>query len=176
MDYLCPEILKKEAYNQKIDVWCLGILLYEIYFGFTPFYSKEPKEKLANILAMHLQFPKNNPCSEDMKDLIQKLLQENPKARPEVSEIFEHKWMQKFYPIYNIDINNLNLTNSSTNNNESNMNLNDDITESLILRDSHLTVEYLQKNGLDNILEMHLKSMPNQTFQSLGLFLVLIFN
>ena len=154
MDYLCPEILKKETYDNKIDIWCLGILLYEICFGFTPFYAKEPKEKLQNILQMKLKFPKNFECSEELKEFIHLLLQENPKNRPEISELFEHKWMQKYYRAYNIDIDKMNFTNSSINDKENFANI---IEESLVLRDSCMTVDYLQKNGLENIIEFNLK-------------------
>ena len=36
-EYMAPEILKEKPYNQGIDIWSLGILLYELLHGFSPF-------------------------------------------------------------------------------------------------------------------------------------------
>lgn len=165
MDYLCPEILKKEAYDQKVDVWCLGVLLYEICVGSTPFYAKEPKEKLQNILQMNIKFPKD--LSEDFRDLVISILKENPKRRPDVSEIFEHRWMKKFYKIYSIDENNLDLSLSPLTQGNRIAELNEDCKKSLILRESCLTNEYLEKYELGALIETkpqkHSES-PNSLF------------
>ena len=39
--YMAPEIVKEEAYNLGIDVWSLGILLYELTHGYAPFRAEE---------------------------------------------------------------------------------------------------------------------------------------
>ena len=36
-EYMPPEVLKKNAQNEKVDIWCLGIMLYEMLHGKTPF-------------------------------------------------------------------------------------------------------------------------------------------
>jgi serine/threonine protein kinase len=36
-EYLCPEIITKQGHNHKVDVWCLGVLMYELLSGKTPF-------------------------------------------------------------------------------------------------------------------------------------------
>lgn len=132
----------------------MGILLYELCYGVPPFYSKDPKNRVQNILSMNIRFPKEIPASEDFKHLIRFILQENPLKRPETSEILEHAWMKSFYNIYNIDIENLNLNNSTKLTNESTGEINqEDSKASLILRDSFITLEYLKKNGLENLIE-----------------------
>ena len=158
MDYLCPEILKKEAYDQKVDVWCLGILLYELCVGAPPFYAKDPKEKLQNILKMKIKFPKD--CTEDFKDFVLFILKENPKFRPEVGEIFEHKWMKKYYQMFNIDVNNLDESNSSMSDAKGTSMMKEEISQSqsLVLRESCMTFEFLQKNGLEGLIEMKQKT------------------
>jgi len=171
MDYLCPEILKKEAYDQKVDIWCLGVLLYEICVGSTPYYAKDPKEKLKNILQNNVKFPKD--CSEDFKDLVLLILKENPKYRPEISEILEHKWMKKFYPVYNIDINNLDISNSLINDGKRTSMFKEEPNESLVLRDSYMSFDYLQKNGLENLIEM--KQQPSLALISLFNFNKLVY-
>lgn len=44
MDYISPEILKKEGYDFKTDIWSLGILIYELCAGYSPFNSETKSE------------------------------------------------------------------------------------------------------------------------------------
>jgi serine/threonine protein kinase len=39
-EYIAPEVLQNVGYNQSVDWWSLGILVYEMLFGLPPFYSK----------------------------------------------------------------------------------------------------------------------------------------
>src|SRR3990167_7279480 len=45
-EYLCPEMITKQGHDQKVDVWCLGILMYELLSGKTPFVSEVHSEKM----------------------------------------------------------------------------------------------------------------------------------
>ncbi len=36
-EYMAPEMILKEGHDELVDVWCIGILLYELIFGKTPF-------------------------------------------------------------------------------------------------------------------------------------------
>lgn len=36
-DYMAPEIMQNKPYNEKVDVWALGVLLYELTQGYPPF-------------------------------------------------------------------------------------------------------------------------------------------
>ena len=53
-EYLPPEVIKcsrsPAPYNHTVDMWCLGLLIYELYIGKTPFYDLKPKELTINIL------------------------------------------------------------------------------------------------------------------------------
>jgi aurora kinase len=52
-DYAAPEILEGEEYDMSVDLWCLGILTYEILVGKAPFYHisrKETMKKIMNVL------------------------------------------------------------------------------------------------------------------------------
>lgn len=40
-EYMSPEVAAKENYNENVDVWSLGILLYELLHGYTPFYDND---------------------------------------------------------------------------------------------------------------------------------------
>lgn len=41
---MCPEVLKGEEYNEKADVWALGIITYELTFGRVPFAILNPND------------------------------------------------------------------------------------------------------------------------------------
>lgn len=166
IDYLCPEILKKESYDNKIDIWCLGVLLYELCAGYPPFYAKDPKEKVQNILNMKWEFPKNISFSPELKNLINLLLQEQPKNRPEISEIFEHSWMLMHYSLYNMDKEEaLYLSfNRLFNKNNDLCSISNDQNESLYLKESILTSEYLKINGIEDLLHLNLKNIKQNSF------------
>ena len=84
---MAPEILNGSKYCNKVDVWSLGVLLYEILQGSTPFKGKSQIEKLGNVNKEQIVFTFS--ISQAAKNLIHRLLSKNPKNRPNVSEIFE---------------------------------------------------------------------------------------
>lgn len=49
-EYLAPEVLRKQPYDNTVDWWCLGSVLYEMLFGLPPFYSRDTHEMYDNIL------------------------------------------------------------------------------------------------------------------------------
>uniref|UniRef100_A0A8C1FCD8 Serum/glucocorticoid regulated kinase family member 3 n=2 Tax=Cyprinus carpio TaxID=7962 RepID=A0A8C1FCD8_CYPCA len=48
--YLAPEVLRKQPYDNTVDWWCLGSVLYEMLYGLPPFYSRDTHEMYDNIL------------------------------------------------------------------------------------------------------------------------------
>jgi serine/threonine protein kinase len=40
-EYVAPEIIYQKGHGKAVDVWCLGVLLYEMIYGLPPFYNKE---------------------------------------------------------------------------------------------------------------------------------------
>lgn len=50
LDYVCPEILEGESYNNFVDVWAIGVLAYELLVGKAPFYNVSRKETMRNIM------------------------------------------------------------------------------------------------------------------------------
>lgn len=57
--YMSPQILAKERFSSKCDIWSLGVTIYEILYGQTPFSAKNPKELLEKIRNEPLTFPEN---------------------------------------------------------------------------------------------------------------------
>ena len=72
--YMAPEIMKKNKYTIKSDLWSLGIIIYEMLYGVVPYKGKNIVELNKNIDKHKLDF-KNNTISYDCKFLIIKLLE-----------------------------------------------------------------------------------------------------
>ena len=104
-EYLAPEMLMEKGHNEKLDVWTLGILLYEMLVGVPPFTPKivEGKNKAdveeelkANILVacahqnVRVQFPAY--LSADSVDLLKKLLVRKPGDRLSCHDALRHRF------------------------------------------------------------------------------------
>ena len=63
--YMAPEILKEEIYTLKADIWSLGVVLFEMLFGYCPFESSSISQLINVIKDTELKIPKEtNPISE----------------------------------------------------------------------------------------------------------------
>ena len=99
-EYLAPEMVKHEGHNFAVDWWALGILIYEMVIGVTPFYSRERKLLLAKIKTAKVVFPDKTKYkidySEDLVDIVQKLLNKDRTQRlgtnGDAAEILSHPW------------------------------------------------------------------------------------
>ena len=105
MDYLAPEIVNQSNQNEKIDIWCLGVLLYELVSGVVPFPAKNLQDKMLVLKNLRLVFEGKMELTQELKNLISLLLKKNPEERPNICEIFAHKWMTFYAKKLDIDIN-----------------------------------------------------------------------
>uniref|UniRef100_A0A126X039 non-specific serine/threonine protein kinase n=1 Tax=Trebouxia arboricola TaxID=53268 RepID=A0A126X039_9CHLO len=80
-EYLAPEIINGEGHSSAVDWWSLGILMYELVYGFTPFRGSKRDSTFDNILKRPLKFPAEPSTSADCQDLISKLLIRDPAKR-----------------------------------------------------------------------------------------------
>ena len=65
-EYLAIEMVQKQKYDSKLDLWCLGILIYEMFFKESPFKSENKEQTIEKIKNLHLNFNINNRLiSED---------------------------------------------------------------------------------------------------------------
>ena len=72
---LAPEIIEEKEYDEAVDVWCLGILMYEMLYGFPPFHSKKKEETFEKIRNQKLIFHDDvRSLSSEAKDLLQKVI------------------------------------------------------------------------------------------------------
>nr|AML77252.1 putative LOV domain-containing protein [Berberidopsis beckleri] len=80
-EYIAPEIITGAGHSSAIDWWALGILLYEMLYGRTPFRGKNRQKTFANILHKDLTFPSSIPVSLAARQLIHALLNRDPASR-----------------------------------------------------------------------------------------------
>lgn len=72
-DYLAPEVVSSKGYNKSVDWWSLGILIFEMLCGFTPFWdSGSPLKIYENILRGRVKYPPY--IHPDAQDLLGKLI------------------------------------------------------------------------------------------------------
>ena len=55
--YLSPEMIDRKGINEQADIYALGVMMYEMLYGETPFFSSDLDELFANIKKNQLAFP-----------------------------------------------------------------------------------------------------------------------
>lgn len=91
-EYLAPEMIKQKGHDKNLDIWNLGVLLFELLTGRPPFEGKDQQKLFESILKFQIKWPKG--FSPVAKDLVQKLLKTNPSERIQLDEITNHPWFQ----------------------------------------------------------------------------------
>ncbi|CAD5324958.1 unnamed protein product [Arabidopsis thaliana] len=62
-EYIAPEIISGAGHTSAVDWWALGILMYEMLYGYTPFRGKTRQKTFTNVLQKDLKFPASIPAS-----------------------------------------------------------------------------------------------------------------
>ncbi|KAH8836943.1 hypothetical protein MCOR07_006570 [Pyricularia oryzae] len=80
-EYLAPEVLLDEAgYTKMVDFWSLGVLVFEMCCGWSPFYAEDTQQMYKNIAFGKVRFPKDT-LSVEGRNFVKGLLNRNPKHR-----------------------------------------------------------------------------------------------
>ncbi|KAL2319347.1 hypothetical protein Fmac_028316 [Flemingia macrophylla] len=93
-DYVAPEIVSGKGHGFAVDWWSLGVVLYEMLYGTTPFKGANRKETFYRILAKE---PELTGEKTALRDLIGRMLEKDPERRIQVHEIKGHdffKWVK----------------------------------------------------------------------------------
>ena len=94
--YLPPEMVKGSSHDKTADIWCIGVLLFELITGSPPFPGNDLETVARNRIKLNISWPpKMDP---DAKDLVSKLLKLNGKDRLPLEQILTHKFFSKFFP------------------------------------------------------------------------------
>nr|CCA19686.1 auroralike protein kinase putative [Albugo laibachii Nc14] len=92
LDYLPPEMIENKPHDENVDIWTLGVLMYEFLVGAPPFEAAGNTETYKRIASVDLQFP--NHVSAPARDLLQKILQRDPQLRISLPNLLQHPWIQ----------------------------------------------------------------------------------
>ncbi|KAL7877444.1 hypothetical protein SRHO_G00040870 [Serrasalmus rhombeus] len=97
-NFVAPEVLKKQGYDAACDIWSLGILLYTMLAGFTPFANgpdDTPEEILARIGSGKYVLSGGNwdTVSDAAKDIVTKMLHVDPHQRLTAPLVLRHPWI-----------------------------------------------------------------------------------
>ncbi|KFD57986.1 kinase domain protein [Trichuris suis] len=98
VDYLPPEMVGGMQHDARVDIWSLGVLMYEMLTGKPPFYCSDQRETCTRILKCTFKIP--DEVSDEAKDLISKLLRLNPDERPSLEEVTKHPFILRHAPKY----------------------------------------------------------------------------
>mmetsp|Transcript_8117 Transcript_8117/g.10965 ORF Transcript_8117/g.10965 Transcript_8117/m.10965 type:complete len:444 (-) Transcript_8117:287-1618(-) len=98
--YMAPEVIK-QCYGAKADVWCAGMMMYQLLSNRLPFWTDirnhSLKQVWTDILQSEINFAGDpwSSVSNESKDLIRVLLTKNPQKRPSAGQLLEHDWFQE---------------------------------------------------------------------------------
>jgi len=93
--YMAPEVLKRN-YGQEIDIWSAGVILYILLCGVPPFWAETDEGIAHAIIRSRIDFEREPwpRVSDNAKDLVRKMLENDPYARLTAQQVLEHPWIQ----------------------------------------------------------------------------------
>lgn len=93
LDYLPPEMIENRPHDEHVDIWTLGILMFEFIVGTPPFEAESNTETYKRIATVDLQFPSH--VSAEARDLLAKILRKEPRQRIALAQLLEHPWIRR---------------------------------------------------------------------------------
>lgn len=92
--YVAPEVLKRQ-YGAEADIWSAGVILYILLSGVPPFWAENEQGIFDAVLRGHIDFSSDPwpSISSGAKELVKKMLRQDPKERLTAVEILNHPWV-----------------------------------------------------------------------------------
>ncbi|CAF0757500.1 unnamed protein product [Adineta steineri] len=110
-EYAAPEVLSRKKYDESCDIWSLGILLYTLLAGNTPFAldRNDSHELILARTAVKLSFtgPTWDRVTDNAKALVSAMLDVDPKKRPTALELCKHPWFINIESLPNAKLSNI---------------------------------------------------------------------
>ena len=108
--YAAPEMILGKKYNGiDVDIWSSGVVLFAMVCGYLPFEDDDNESIYRKVVIGKYDIPQR--ISKNCKDLIQKILEVNPKKRIKIDEIKNHPFLKDAYFKYNNDFKDIFLNN-----------------------------------------------------------------
>ena len=86
-------MIKKEGHDASVDIWDIGVLMFELLSGYSPFSGANQQDLFNNIKRHKINWPEDFPSYA--QNLISKILKQNPKERISLDNIIAHTWFEK---------------------------------------------------------------------------------
>lgn len=98
--FLPPELFKLHPYTEKGDVFSLGVILYCLVSGSSPFKGRTYKDVLDNNRKCSINYdhPIWGKISDECRYLIKRMVEIDPRKRYSCHDVMKSKWMNKHYP------------------------------------------------------------------------------
>eukprot|EP01064_Diplonema_japonicum_P010398 TRINITY_DN17650_c0_g1_i1.p1 TRINITY_DN17650_c0_g1~~TRINITY_DN17650_c0_g1_i1.p1 ORF type:complete len:1092 (+),score=233.50 TRINITY_DN17650_c0_g1_i1:37-3312(+) len=91
--YMAPELVQEQPYNHTADLWSLGCILYELFYGVPPFYTNNIYSLIHLIVKDPVKFPDQiSPC---FRSFLKGLLNKHPSSRLDWPHILEHEFVKE---------------------------------------------------------------------------------
>jgi Ca2+-binding EF-hand superfamily protein len=100
LSYVSPEVLQDIPYDQRTDLWSIGVVSYLLLSGVLPFDDENNNKEIARKTVYEKTpfYPSLwNDVSKEAIDFVDKLLQKDPNDRMNMDALFEHPWMKKYF-------------------------------------------------------------------------------
>lgn len=95
-NYIAPEILEgKSGHSFEVDIWSFGVLMFTMLVGKPPFETNDVRTTYRRIKMNAYNFPDHIPISSEARDLIEKVLVNDPSSRLTLAQIEEHEFFKK---------------------------------------------------------------------------------
>eukprot|EP00756_Hemistasia_phaeocysticola_P032098 Hpha_TRINITY_DN16393_c2_g3::TRINITY_DN16393_c2_g3_i1::g.60102::m.60102/K06228/FU; fused len=91
--YMAPELVQDKPYNHTADLWSLGCILYELFYGVPPFYTNNLYSLIHLIIKDPVKFP--NQISATFRSFLKGLLNKHPHARLDWPALLEHDFVKE---------------------------------------------------------------------------------
>ena len=94
--YLAPEIINNTGHDERVDIWCIGVLMFELLTGTAPFQGNDVQTVKYNISRLKIKWPQG--MDRDAVDLISKILKYNPYERISLENMLLHPFFTRYFP------------------------------------------------------------------------------
>ncbi|UJR21274.1 hypothetical protein I4U23_024367 [Adineta vaga] len=110
-EYAAPEVLSRKQYDESCDIWSLGVLLYTLLSGNTPFICNrnDSHEAILARTSVKLQFtgPTWDRVTDNAKTLVNSMLDVDSKKRPTALQLCKHPWFSNIDSLPNVKLSNI---------------------------------------------------------------------
>ncbi|PNX95177.1 serine/threonine protein kinase TIO-like protein, partial [Trifolium pratense] len=91
--YMAPELVREQPYNHTVDLWSLGVILYELFVGQPPFYTNSVYALIRHIVKDPVKYPEH--MTPNFKSFLKGLLNKAPESRLTWPALLEHPFVKE---------------------------------------------------------------------------------